>query len=106
MGVNLTLLLGHSLGVTELLAFTERASASLEMQRAARQLWQVLRPRWPNLGGVEEFATVVACERLTEDEVQAVWARGETPSFEWAGFNLYFGRRAVEATHLSRSSPL
>ncbi len=30
-------------------------------------------------------------ERLTEDEVQAAWARGETSSFEWAGFNLYFG---------------
>jgi hypothetical protein len=102
MGVNLTLVLGHSLGAAELLAFPERASASLEMQRAARQLWQVVRPRWPNLGGVEEFATIVDCERLTEDEVQAAWARGDTPSFKWAGFNLYFGRRAVEATHLER----
>ncbi|WP_437742157.1 hypothetical protein WME73_43310 [Sorangium sp. So ce302] len=36
MGVDLAFVLGHSLGAAELLAFPERASASLEMQRAAR----------------------------------------------------------------------
>lgn len=102
MGIDLAVVLGHSLGGAELLAFPERALASVRMQQAARQLWQVMRPRWPNLGQVEEFAMFVTSERLSEDELLAAWERGDTPSFEWAGFHLYFGRQAVEATHIEK----
>ncbi|MEX0702316.1 MAG: hypothetical protein WD069_09495 [Planctomycetales bacterium] len=102
MGINLALVLGHSLGAAELLALREHASASPSMRRSAGQLWQVMRPRWANLHGLEEFAMFVAGGRLSEDEIQAAWARGDTPSYQWAGFHLYFGRRAIQATHMEK----
>jgi hypothetical protein len=102
MGINLAVVLGLSLGAAELLTFRDHASASPNMRRSAGQLWQVMRPRWANLGRSGDFAKFVAGERLSEDEILTAWGRGDTPSYQWAGFHLYFGRRAIEATHMEK----
>jgi hypothetical protein len=102
MGVDLAIILGHSLRPAELLAFPERALASTRMRSAAQQLWQVMRPRWPNLGRVEDFSAFLPCEHLSENDVMATWGRGDAPSFNWAGFHLYFGKRAAAAIHLEK----
>jgi hypothetical protein len=102
MGINLALVLGHSLGATELPSFRDRASASPSMRRSAGQLWRIMRPRWVNLERMEEFAMFMAGERLSEQGILAAWDRGDTPSYQWAGFHLYFGRRAIEATHMEK----
>jgi hypothetical protein len=105
MGINLAVVLGHSLQAADLLAFPERVLSSVRMQRSAERLWHVMRPRWPNLGLVSEFSTFLPRERLAVSDVMAAWEPGQdVPSFQWAGFNLYFGKRAVAAIHIEKLS--
>ena len=102
MGINLALLMGHQLEARDLEALGSRLASSTAMRRAAEHLWRVMRPRWRNLGPLEEFAAIVADDHLDERQVEAAWDAGDTPSFAWAGFSLYIGRHAVEATHLEK----
>lgn len=102
VGVNLCVLLEHDLSARELLEFPSRASKSPAMALAARKLWDVMRSRWPNLGTLASFSELAANEPLSADDIEAAWRRGDTPSFSWAGYHLYFGRHAIEATHLEK----
>jgi len=103
MGINLALVLAHSLEAADLVAFPERAGSSIRLQRAAEQLWQVMSPRWPNLNPVNEFSTFLPDERLSASEVMAAWKQGkDLPSFWWAGFHLNFGEGAVAAIHVEK----
>ena len=105
MGINLALVLSHSLEAADLITLPERVLSSVRMRRSAEGLWQVMRPRWPGLGPVNEFSAFVPRERLSVSDVTASWTRGEdVPSFSWAGFHLYFGKRAVAAVHIEKLS--
>lgn len=105
MGINLALVLSHSLEAADLVAFPERVLSSVRMRRAAEHLWQVMGPRWSNLGLVKEFSTFLPGERLSVSDIMAAWERGEdVPSFWWAGFHLNFGKRVVAAIHIEKLS--
>ena len=99
MGVNLTIILSHSLTAADLIALSERVRQSARMQNAAEQLWHVMRSRWSNLGPLSEFAELVADEGLSVSEVQAAWRVADVTRLRWAGFSLYFGEQAVEGAH-------
>ena len=101
MGINLALVLSHSLDAVDVVGFPERVQSSVRMGRAAEQLWQVMRPRW-DLGSAIEFSTFMPEERLSVSDVTATWKRGDVPKFSWAGFRLYFGERAVAAFHIEK----
>jgi hypothetical protein len=103
MGINLAVVLGHSLEASDIVTLPGRVLSSVRMRRSAEHLWQVMRPRWANLGPLSEFSALLSRERVSVSDVMAAWERGEdVPSFSWAGFNLRFGKRAVEAVHIEK----
>jgi hypothetical protein len=103
MGINLALILSHSMDAAGVAAFPARVQSSVLMRRAAERLWHVMRPRWSHLDAIDEFSTVLATEHLSASAVITAWDRKEdVPSFLWAGFHLYFGERAVAAIHLEK----
>ena len=103
MGINLLVALSHSLEAEELVALPARVLLSVRMRSSAERLWQAMRPRWPNLRQLDEFTAFVPAERLSVSDVNTSWTRGKNlPTFSWAGFQLYFGKRAVEAIHIEK----
>lgn len=102
MGINLAIVLNHYLAPEDLVALPERVRQSAPMQNAAERLWDVMRPRWSNLGSLSEFAALVTAERLSVSEVAATWHRADLARCTWAGFSLHFGRQAVEGVHLEK----
>ena len=105
MGITVALVLSHSLEAADLVAFPERVLSSVRMRHAAECLWQVMHPRWSNLGLVNEFSTFLPGERFSASDVMSAWKRREDgPSFWWAGFHFKFGERAAVAVHIEKLS--
>lgn len=102
MPINLAVVFGHSLSAGEICSFPQQVSSSAGMRHSAEQLWQVMRPRWDNLGALDEFSTFAPRAHRSEEEVKSLWNNGDAPSFHWAGFSLYFEARTVHAFHLEK----
>ncbi|MGQ0505183.1 MAG: hypothetical protein ACT4TC_07660 [Myxococcaceae bacterium] len=102
MSVDLSILVQHQLQADDLVLLPSRVKASAKMRQAAERLWGVMKERWKKLGLLDSFFAFTANENLAASELEAAWARGDTPSFEWAGFHIYAGRRAIHATHLEK----
>jgi hypothetical protein len=104
MGIDLAVVLSHSLEAADLVAFPERVLSSIRMRHAAEQLWQVMQPRWPDLGTVTEFLSFQSEQQVSVSDVSTAWNRvdGDIPSFWWAGFHVCFGRHGVAAIHIEK----
>lgn len=102
MGIKLAVGIAQSLKAADLASFPARVASSVQMRRAAEDLWPVLSSRWPNLEPVNEFASFVSTESLSSTDIEEAWKHGDLPRFVWAGFGLYFGRAAVRAVHIER----
>ncbi len=68
MSVNLSIVLElYHLQASEVALLPGRINDSTRMRQAAEQLWAVMRPRWPGLGSVDSFASLIPRERLSTE---------------------------------------